>query len=102
MSKPVEPKIKHKTLDILDNSINQGNTVINIGDLSLEELHNQKQKLLKITGDVKDIDHGISFSSRILAKIQYGQNKEKFMCIVIIILLTFTIGILLYFRLRNI
>ena len=102
MSKPVESKIKHKTLDILDNTINQGNTVINIGDLSLEELHNQKQKLLKITGDAKDIEQGISFTSKVLTKIRYGQNKEKFMCIVIIILLTFTIGILLYFRLKNV
>ena len=93
---------KHRTLDILDSSIRQTDIVVNVGNLTLEELNNQRQKLSKIYGDTKDIETGLSFTSRVMAKIRYGQNKEKFMCIVIIILLTFTIGILLFFRIRSI
>jgi len=93
-------KPKVDTLTVLDDTIGQTNVIIDLGSSSLVELHNQKAKLQSMTDDVEQLNQNLTMAGRIMNKIRYGQNKEKFMCIVIIVLLGFTIGILLYFRLQ--
>ena len=97
----VHQKHKRSKVDVsevLDDTIQQTNTIIDLGSSSLLELHNQKQQILHMTDDVDQLNQNLTLTGRMMAKIRYGQNKEKFMCIVIIILLGCTIIVLLYFR----
>lgn len=93
------PQKSHRSLDVLDSSIKQSHDVIEIGDYTIDGLATQKNKLIKMTGDVDQLNENVTFLGKIMTKIQIGQNKEKLMCIILIVLLTITDGILLYLRL---
>lgn len=92
----------NKTLDILDDSIKQTYNIVDMGNASLNELYNQKQKIKSMTNDAEQIDSDMTPIGKIMNMIQIGQNKEKITCSLTIILLTIVIGILLYFRFNTI
>lgn len=90
------------SIDSLDRSIEQTYEIVDMGHASLAELEGQKERLIKMTDDVDNIDEEVTAAGFVINKIRRGLMNKKYVCVGIIVLLTVAIGVLLYFRLRNV
>jgi len=90
---------KHEhTLVELDDAINQTNNMHITGEDTMIELRNQKNRMIKMTGDVEDVELNVKQSGSVLTKIRCNIIKERYTMIAIIILLSIIIAMLLLFR----
>ena len=102
MSNFEDPAYKDDSIDSLDRSIAQTYEIVDMGHASLAELEGQKERLIKMTGDVDHIDEEVTVAGFAINRIRRGLRNKKYVCGGIIILLTVAIGVLLYFRLRHV